>query len=382
MQKVILSGSWLLVVFMLVASACAPAAPVPAPQSAPAPQVVVPAPQPTQVLTPEEATWAKVVEAAKKEGKLVSYSFFMSGDVGVRMKRAFKERTGLDVEFITSTGAIMLERIKAERRGSFQVASILDTSVTFLAQAKIEGLTEAAGPLPELQNKEMWKQNPIFDKEGHILASATSLLGPWINTKLVKPGEEPKSWRDLLQPQWKKKIGTTDPDTSPGPVYAYYQLVKKHGILDDAYFRELGKVAVLYPNNRIEAEAMAKGDMAITFAENISPMASFLEARAPIKAIDMEEGVVGLRTSAVIFLTQAPHPNAARVFVNWWFSREGQLIFHEAYGSESSRKDVPSFVLAPGRFTPKKVFEVSAEDDMEAAKIQRERVVKNLLLGK
>ncbi len=332
--------------------------------------------------TPEEVAWAKVVEAAKKEGKLVSYTFTMVGDIGDRVKQAFKSSTGLDVEFIAGPGTTQIERIKAERRGGFQIASTLDTGVTTLMQAKIEGLTEAAGLLPELQSKEAWKENPIVDKEGHILAPSVSLQGPWINTRLVKPGEEPKSWRELLQPRWKGKISLPDPDTDPSLIRMYQQLVKKQGILDDAYFRELGKVAVLQSTNRMNAAGVAKGDVDMTFVSSPINMASFIQEGAPVKVIDMEEGLVASRGTAIVLLSQAPHSNAARVFVNWWFSREGQLIFHKAQGTESARKDVPSFLLTPAQVTPKRVLLESLEDAMDITRMQRERVVKNLISGK
>ena len=96
----------------------------------------------------------------------------------------------------------------------------------------------------------------------------------------------------------------------------------------------------------------------------------------------MEEGVVASRSAAVSLLSRAPHPNAARVFVNWWFSREGQFTFHEVQGTESIRKDVPNFLSVPARLTPKKVMWMSVEDNMETSRIQRERVVKTLLQGK
>ena len=315
----------------------------------------------------------------KKEGTLVSYSFFLTGDTGVKAKKAFKERNGLDVEFVTGTGAPLIERIKTERRAGIPVASAFDTSVPLLMQAKMEGLTEAAGYLPEIQDT-FWEKSPVLDKDGHVLSSAVQMVGPWVNTKTVKPAEEPKSWQELLR--WKGKISMPDPDTTPSGPWLYYHLVKKNKILDDNYFRELGKMTILYPNNRIGAEAVAKGEVDVGASFTPASMSVFLQVGAPVKAIDMEEGVVGTRSAGVVFLSKSPQPNVARVFANWWFSKEGQLIFHEAMGMESLRKEVPNFVPSPGRLTPKNILWSSAEDDVETAVIQRDRTLKNLLAGK
>ncbi len=368
------------VLVFIIAIACAPN------PSSPSPSMPGPAATPPNVFAPtptsQEGNWAKVMAEAKKEGKLVVYSYYMIGETGIGMKQGFKKATGLDLELITSTGAVMIERIKAERRGGFQVASVMDGSPALFVQAKMEGLTQAAGLLPELQDKQVWRQYPIMDKEGHILASSFILFSPWVNTKIVKPGEEPKSWRDMLQTKWKGTISGTDPDVAPLVIYAYFNLVKKYGILDDAYFRELGKSMALRITTRMDAESVARGEAAISFINSPSAIGPFLQAGAPVKAIDMEEGVIGRLSTSITALSKAPHPNAALVFINWWFSQDGQNIFHKTYGTESLRKDVPDFTPLPGQLTPKRVlFGTSAEDDEEMARMQRERVVKKLLLG-
>lgn len=372
--------SWviaMIVGLLVVFAACAPKA-TPAPATAtlpPSPTTLKDAP----ALSPEEAAWQKVMAAAKKEGRLTSYSYLMIADTGLAMKSGFKKATGLDIDIITSTGAVLIERIKAERRGGFPVASILDTSSVLLIQAKMEGLTQSSGLLPELENKQAWKQDPPLDKEGHILVPNVLFQSPWINTKLVRPEEEPKSLRELLQPKWRGKISVPDPDTDPTSVRVYYHMAKKAGILDDAYFRELGKASLLFPNVRMNAEAVARGEAAISFVSTASSMGPFVAAGAPVKAIDVEEGVIALRTPGISLLSQAPQPNATKVFINWWLSREGQHTFHEAYGTESLRKDVPNFTPLPARLTPRKVLWESAEDANGTALMQRERAIMSFL---
>ena len=374
---------------VMVGLACSPPSPVPG-QTTPVTKAPGSNPDPgdttlskVETLSPDQAAWQKTLDTARKEPKLVMYSYYMPADIGLAMKRGFKQSTGLDIEFIIGgSPAAFVERVKVERRMGSPVASILDGSAVDLGQAKDEGLTQPLIPLPELKNPQIWRFDPTMDKEGHILVSNFAFYTSWVNTKLVKPEDEPKSYKDFLKPKWKGQVSVAAPLATAATVRAYYQLVKKNGILDDDYFRQLGKVALLAANLRMDAEKVARGEASVAFTSGVSPMGPFLQAGAPVKPVDMQEGVIGFRTGAVMLVQGAPSPNAGRAFVNWWFSKEGQATFHKAAGTESLRTDVPSFVPVAAQLTPKKVLMATSEDDRETTKFQRDRVVDKLLESK
>ncbi|MDO8635332.1 MAG: extracellular solute-binding protein, partial [Dehalococcoidia bacterium] len=206
---------------------------------------------------------------------------------------------------------------------------------------------------------------------------------PWINTKLVPPGSEPKSWRDLLKPEWKGKIGIANPDTAPNSIYIFYGLTSR-GKLDQSYFTDLSKQDLqFHATSALSSGALSQGQVPLVFgsvpaANSLGP---FLLEGAQLKAIDMAEGIPVYRSGAVALLQGAPQPNAARVFINWLFTKEGVTAFSKYSLTVGFRKDVPSFIPSPGQLTPANPIMMTLEDELEIAKIQRERTLTKMLRG-
>lgn len=367
---------------VLIASSCASQTPpVVNPPPSPEPLTAIEAPRPVATPSPEDVEWEKIVQAARKEGHLIIYGFFLQGDVAEQVARAFREKTGIRLEIVSAAGTIFTERLKAERRGGLQVASILDGGSVDLQNTKQEGLTQAIGDLPVLREREVWRRKPAIDNERHIFTFAQGTLNPWINTSLVKAGTEPKSWRDLLQPNWKGKIGMVDPSLGSQPA-RIFQTLTRAGRLDEAYFTELGKQDIQWqPNIRHEAESLAKGQVHLIFGGSLSALSPYIAEGLPIKAIDMEEGVITYIMGGITLLDKAPHANAARVYLNWFMSKEGQYVFHQANRTYSVRKDVPNFELPQAQLTPKNPVEMTVEDMTAAARLQREGKVRRAIRG-
>ena len=379
MRMTIVAVTLVAVLGLVVSCASKTAGPTPsAPTAVPATSTPVPSTSATH--RPEEADWQRVVAAANKEDRLVFYSESMVGDIGLAVSKGFRQRTGLNVEIITGAGATHIERIKSERRAGIQVASVFQGAIVDGNTAKDDGLTVAIADLPELRDREVFRLSPLIDEGGHILSNSFSFQTTWVNTKLVKPEEEPKSFRDLLQPKWKGNIGVT---LGAAPtVRAYYWFVRKEKILGDDYFRELGKMAVFSPTSRMDGDKLAKGDVAISFVTGHTILAPFLEAKLPVKPLELEEGVFAFRGQAMALLQGAPQSNAGRVFINWLFSQEGQTVVHRAGGTQSLRKDVPSFIPSIAQLSLKKALVETSEDSIKMTRLLRERVVDNLLQGK
>ncbi len=378
----------LLMMSLLISASCAaPAVPSPAQVPKQATPSVTPASIPTSNIplpTSQDTGWAKVVEAAKKEGKLTVYTVHLFGDMGNEMSKIFFERMGIRVEMVSSgSSANLIERIKAERRAGSQVPSILTGAGSFVLVAKQDGLTEKMGDIPETGDESIYRYDPKMDKDGHMLSQQLLTMSPWVNTKRVPPGTEPKAWRDLLKPEWKGKIGITNPDTGPNAIYVYYGLTSR-GKLDQSYFTELAKQDLqFYANVGLASSSLSQGEVPMAFSNvpAANSLGPFLLEGAPLKAIDMAEGIPIYRSGAVALLQGSPHPNAAKVFINWLMSKEGVTIFSKYSGTVGFRKDVPSFIPPAGQLTPANPIMMTLEDELEIAKIQRERTLTKMLRG-
>lgn len=365
------------VALVLVLMACAPTA---APGAAPGPAPVA-APQsrqlganPAAAVSPQEAAWQRTVEAARKEGRVTLYSYGFIGDIGLALQRAFKEKYGVSVDIISGRGAEFIERLKTEQRVGSIMADFMEGSHLHMTNAKVSGLTiEAASGTPSLGEKDVWVIHPLdfYDKEGHVLAYNYYLYSPWVNTNLVKPQDYPRTWKELLQPRWKGKMMISTPRVS-GNVYTNFVPLINRKILGWDYVEALGKQDLrLSTGLTQEGEWLARGERELSIFGTVTTWGSFVDQGAPIRAIPMEEGVVAGGTAAVL-IKGSPHPNAGRLFLNWLFSPEGQLVHAKARSVGSIRKDVKDYSPEPGQITAKKIVVPTDEDANHQAQLFRE----------
>lgn len=372
----------IVVALIVILPACTPPM-VPQPTPISTPQAVPPPSVPASpALSAEDSAWEKVAEAARKEGTLTVYSVHLVGDVATKVIQAFNKRTGLRVEIVSGPSATALERVKTERRAGSQIGSVMTGNASMFLAAKADGLNQSIGYLPELKKKipEGIRFEPLVDKEGHVLAFAANTGSVWVNTNLVRPGTEPRSWRDLLKPEWKGKIAMGDPNLMPTANQIYVPLTNR-GLLDDAYFRALGKQELQFQSSsRMDFAALSRGQALLTFGGSAPSAGPFVAEGAPIKAIDMAEGVVTIRSSVVALVQGAPHPNAGRLFLNWLYSPEGQTIVLGTIGLMGFRKDVPDFEPPQARFDPTNRIIATPEEEVQIGEVQRAGMLKKLLM--
>lgn len=286
----------------------------------------------------------KVVEGAKKEGKVNAYSFSWVGDIGLALSRAFKERYGISLNIITGRGAEFTERIKTEKRMGQQVADMTQGSVLLINNMKVDGLlASVAKELPILQEKNVWWVDPtdLEPRDKAVLVWSVVDFTPYINTKLVKSGEAPRSWKELLEPKWKGKMSLTEPNIAG--VYQYIVVLMDNKVWDEDYIRALYRQDLHFYNALPdEFLALARGDNHLAIRGSDSDAGRVALEGAPIQAIDMREGVM-LSSGAVAAIAGGPNPNATRLFLNWILSPEGQTIAGKAQGRKMVRRDVPDF---------------------------------------
>lgn len=317
----------------------------------------------------EDAAWAGVIEAAKKEGRLTIYSYNFTGDLGVALARAFHEKYGIRVEIVTGRGAEFLERMKTERRMGKMLASWTEGSPIHVMNMKKEGLTLGGNEaIPALRDERAFVLSPyaLDPADKHLVGHSMSVYTPYVNVKLVKKGEEPRLWKDLLNPRWKGKMMLSDARVSSNAYLLFVPLLREK-IVDEDYLKALYKQDLTWTVGSFEELGMlARGQAPLSVRQSDAVAARFAMDGAPIQAIDMDDGIpVSMVVSALL---DGPHPNAAKVFMNWVLTEEGQTIQGQLKGSSPFRKDARDFRPAAVALTLKKPVLTTNEDTDRASR--------------
>jgi iron(III) transport system substrate-binding protein len=312
----------------------------------------VPIARAAEVKSSAQTEWEKTLQAAKKEGQVAVY---ISGyeEILPEFQKEYPEITVLPT---TGRGSQIGQKLLAERRAGKYLADVVSaggvTTYQHLFPAKVFDPIKPALLLPEITDTSKWYQGKhhYSDPENQYIFDyvATATYGSIsYNTKLVNP-KDFKSYWDLLAPKWKGKIISRDirvADTGSGNARLFYYLPdvgpsfirKLYGEMDVTLFRDyrqgtdwlaVGKAALCF---FCEADvSKAQGLPVDTFGPG-----AFKEGAGLVTQF----GTLGL-------INRAPHPNAARVFINWLLSRKGQMTLQKVMlptenPVDSLRIDIP-----------------------------------------
>ena len=330
-----------------VAAACAPAA-APAPAQAPAQSGgAAGAPQADAKF---KADWDALVAAAKKEGKV---NVFFSGGGGFnKIGQDFEAAyPGIKAEVtVISTASLFLPKIIQERAAGLYNWDVVAVQAPYsLTKGTLRdlGMLEPLRPLlvhPDVLNGKAWPGG--FDKswvdtdKKWAFAFSWQLIGLlWINTDLVKEGEI-KSVKDLVDPKWKGKIMSADP--------------RNHGqgfipatIISMRYGNDLLKKiwvdqeATLSRDTRQITEAVVRGKHAMAFGVTPAELQPFLDQGLGknVKGLAIDSSAPLMR--GIQYVSKAPNPNAAKLFLNWFLSKDGQTSWANNTLLNSRRNDAP-----------------------------------------
>jgi iron(III) transport system substrate-binding protein len=290
-----------------------------------------------------QAEWQRVMAAAKKEGKVV-VSVPPGAELRKALKEGFEKRFGIELELVTGRGSAIVKKIADEHRAGVQFFDLHTggSGSIIYGLAGVIDPVEAQFILPEVKDPKNWWGGHLYVDKGNqyaysFLAFVQEAI--WYNTELVKP-EEIRSYDDLLYPKWKGKIGYSDPRAGGAGQGNWTFLWKTRG--EDFLKKLVQQKLVVMREERPLSELLVKGSVAITIGLDIDNFGAFVKAGLPVKPLpQLKNGiypVTGSGTLAVI--KNQPHPNASRVFINWFLSREGQETYQKALGEPTRRLDV------------------------------------------
>ena len=153
--------------------------------------------------------WDDVIAAAKKEGQVTIYSGFSGAPEPKEIAKQFEARYGIPVRILEGRAGEIQERVRAEVAAGRVLGDLSLNGGNSHYAMKRQNQLQDPGVLP---NAGLLTVKSDIPEEAPIFLSTYALA---INTRLVPPAEEPKSWLDLLDPRWKGRILSDDP-TSPG----------------------------------------------------------------------------------------------------------------------------------------------------------------------
>jgi iron(III) transport system substrate-binding protein len=286
------------------------------------------------------AITSALVEAAKKEGKVVLYSS-MDLPVGEKLGKAFEAAyPGITMQIERSGSERLFQRIDQEFASNIRAADAVNTSdASHTIPWKKNGWLAAF--VPEEVAKHFPEQ--YRDPDGMFALTRVYVSSIAYNTTLVKAEDAPKSYADLLDPKWAGKMVKGHPAYSGTIMTATFQMVREFGW---EYYEKLAKQRVMQVQSSTDPpKKLALGERAVMADGNEYNVVLLKEAGQPVEPVYPIEGTPTITGPTAIFAS-APHPNAARLFQAWLHTRDTQQFFTDFTAQYSVHAQVQS---KPGR---------------------------------
>ena len=267
---------------------------------------------------------ATLVEAAKREGRVVWYSTLIVNQLVKPVAEAFQKKYGIPVDYVRSDGSSLVVRLLNEKRAGKVQADVFDNtevSKDLLRENVIlKWLPEPGASLPA----------QFYDPNGYWAATNMYVLTPGVNTDLVK-GAGPRTLADLLDPQWKGRMAWSAVSRSsgaPGFVKLVFAEMGREPGLD--YLKKLAgqKIAGVGVSARQLLDQVIAGEFAVGLQTYNNHSVISAAEGAPVKWLPLEPAMALYNTVQVT--SGAPHMNAAKLLVSFLLSPEGQKLFRDA----------------------------------------------------
>ena len=338
----------------------APAAATPTPVPATATPTPKPRPAftgPKAANTYSDAEWAKIVDAAKKEGKVLCYCWSFGTWMDPWVRKAFKDDTGIELELMRFSGTIAVERVKTEARAGKYIADVFQPMASYnIGSMEGTGLLGRIDNLPALRDvgPDLWYGNPLMTPNTAVLPLNIRMPARNFryNTQVVPPDRVPKKPQDLLDPWWKGKVCDIDVITYAGTDYMLWRFYAALNYADwwpEFFWQYYNK-----PNSdRFRyyilggADPMLTGDCGLFMEWGGSSAgevkALHIDSKATWIAGDSFDPPIptGLSSdSGLSVLAKSPSPNAALVFSNWLLGKQGQEAYAKTGFGAVLRRDI------------------------------------------
>jgi iron(III) transport system substrate-binding protein len=294
---------------------------------------------------------------AKEEGRVLLYTSLASVDLKAFRSSFEKANPGVKLEIYRASGTTILQKVLTENRARSDAVDAVMTEGTVLHALKDKNL------LVVFDSPERKAFDARFkDKEGYWTDVYPTVHSIPYNTKLVAQQDLPKHYTDLLDPNWKGKLGANRNN------YMFLAAML------ELYGKEKGedflkKLAQQNPQVRsggtLTATLVGAGELPIAFSVNANNVENVKESGSPVDWVRIDDPLYGEPHPAAV-MAKAPHPNAARLVVEFAISKEGQQLMSKL-GKVPGRGDVKP-VIGVDRA---KLRIISPEDEEKTAYYQK-----------
>ncbi len=299
-----------------------------------------------------EAHWSKMIAGARREGRLV-----LAGPPESSIRQAltskFAARFGIPVEYIGGRGGEMRERIIMEHQAGVFTIDVYLGGDPNLYQAKVLDPVKPALILPEVVSPSNWENGRLWfmdPEDKYVLRLFNNVVAVFdINTRYVRP-EEVTSVRYFLDPKWRGKISAYDPRvTGTGNARAtYFYLLFGEEFIKQLY---IDQKPVITRDRRQMGDWLARGTYPIALGAQSEEVERLREEGFPVMQLNHipdAPGYLSAGSGLISAISRAPHPNAAKVFINWLASKEGLEAYARAQLDNPLRTDIDKSFLDPG----------------------------------
>lgn len=269
-----------------------------------------------------------LVQAAKKEGKLVIYTANQLESEQDLVAQFNKEYPEIQVEIVRAPGGRLATRIETEVAAGKLGADVIDMSDRGLlegfkdvfanyAPPNADQYPEALKTIPNVWPKTVW---------GFVIAyNAASNVEP------------PKSWADLANPKYRGKVATVVANSGGS---TWTRALFERRVVGEDYWEKLAQnKPVLYPSGAPAASGIVRGEALLGGVQSNSVIPMVRDG-APVKVVYPKEGVP-VTASVAGVVKDSKNPNAARLFMNWALSEKGQSAWVKNGGGFSVMKGAP-----------------------------------------
>jgi iron(III) transport system substrate-binding protein len=260
---------------------------------------------------------AALVEAAKKEGKMVFYTS-VETEFARALTVAFEARYPfIKTDIFRSTHEKILSRMNVERQTGTYTADVVSVGEFETYHMQKKGFiapykSPFAAAYPE----------GFKDPNGYWTDLYDNLIVTAYNTARVKRSELPKGWEDLLHPRWKGRM-VLDQNEDRWFANMLYLMGERKGM---EFMRALAKQEVAIRSGRsLVTQLLSAGEFDLQIVAYWYRPHLMKKQGAPVDWLGLEPAVIALHPISIV--EKAPHSNAARLFIDFALSDEGQRVF-------------------------------------------------------